>query len=226
MVISDELDRFLTAVLSTGANVCFKLRTYASREAPLSEVSIIDAILASCASHPLHAPVTIDGMAFIGGNMGFSNPTKELLSEALHLYGKDVHVSSLVSLGLGRPPPMAFPTPEDHQQEQWNRFLMQIVTDGESVAREMLARIYHLGIYFRFSTPNSPGAEYLVEDIHTYIANSSPNLDQCVSVLKNGPGVVTLDQLSKCYLLGITLHANRVKIELLEEWRSSRLFPH
>ncbi|CAG8695343.1 9600_t:CDS:2, partial [Acaulospora colombiana] len=147
-------------------------------------------------------------MALLGGNLGFSNPTKELLGEALHLYGKDAHVSSVISLGLGRPPPMAFPTAEVHQQEQWNKFLLQIVTDGETVSRELLARVYHLGIYFRFSTPNTSfgphtdygthgNSDFLVEDIHTYIADSSPNLDHCVSVLKNSLGVVTLDQLRK-----------------------------
>ncbi|PVG01072.1 hypothetical protein CPB86DRAFT_753787 [Serendipita vermifera] len=197
---------FLTTVLSTGVNTCFKLRTYISREASGLPVSIVDAVLASCASHPLHTIATIDGMTVVGGNLGFSNPTKELLTEALHLYGKDAHVSSVISLGLGRPPPMAFPTAEIHQQEQWNRFLLQIVTDGESVSRELLARVYHLGIYFRFSTPNTSfghhanynshgGSEF--ENIHTYIADSSPNLDHCVSVLKNSLGVVTLDQLNR-----------------------------
>ncbi|KAG8816476.1 hypothetical protein FRC17_000322, partial [Serendipita sp. 399] len=84
------------------------LRTYNSRIAPSSPVTILDAALATCASQPEFLPVTISE----GSNVheeypsavtGAANPVHTVLAEAFHYFPMGSTVSTVVSFGCGYP---------------------------------------------------------------------------------------------------------------------------
>jgi hypothetical protein len=122
-----------------------------------------------------------------------------------NLFGKDVHVSTILSLGSGRLG--ALTAPSTGGQEEWMDVLRDMVKGCEQVAQEMETQVGHLGIYYRFSIeqglqriygvkPNNIG--WLNTQIDSYLddAQISRKLDHCVESLRLRQGQVTLEQLS------------------------------
>ncbi|KAG8817631.1 hypothetical protein FRC17_011139, partial [Serendipita sp. 399] len=66
-------------------------RTYRTRAERPMPITIVDAVLATCAAQPAFLPVTIGTedrkMDYIGAILGASNPIRELISEAHALFG-------------------------------------------------------------------------------------------------------------------------------------------
>ncbi|KAG8815596.1 hypothetical protein FRC17_000656, partial [Serendipita sp. 399] len=66
-------------------------RTYRTRAERPTPITIVDAVLATCAAQPAFLPVTVGAedwkMEYIGAILGASNPIRELISEAHALFG-------------------------------------------------------------------------------------------------------------------------------------------
>jgi hypothetical protein len=137
--------------------------------------------------------------------MGSGNPTRELISEAYNLFGKDAHVSTILSLGSGRLGTLAAPL--TGAKDEWMDLMGDMVKGCEQIAREMETQVGHLGIYFRFSVeqglqriygvnPNEFG--WLNAQVHSYLEDTqvSRKLDHCVESLRLRQGQVTVEQLS------------------------------
>jgi hypothetical protein len=169
----------------------------------------MDAILATCATQPSFLPISIGSslsrQELIGGAMGSGNPCRELVSEAYSLFGKDRHVSTILSLGSGRLGALA--APSTGGQEEWMNVLRDMVKGHEQVAQEMETQVGHLGIYYRFSVeqglpriygvnPNDIGWLNTQVDSYLHDAQVSRKLDHCVESLRLRQGQVTLEQLS------------------------------
>ena len=186
-----------------------KLRSYRIRTERASTITVVDAVLATCATQPSFLPISIgpslSKQEFVGGAMGSGNPTRELVLEAYNLFGKDAHVSSILSLGSGRLGALA--APSTGGQEEWMDVLRDMVKGCEQVAQEMETQVGHLGIYYRFSVdqglqriygvnPNDIG--WLNTQANSYLddAEVSRKLDHCVESLRLRQGQVTLEQLS------------------------------
>jgi hypothetical protein len=143
-------------------------------------------------------------LELISGELGFSNPVREAITEAHQLYGAGYKVSCVLSLGSGRP----ISTPEDPRRElgikeslSWNAAVA-----SKKTAEEMERQIGTSKVYHRFSVdrelgsyeviPLDPGvieagtASYLSEP------KVSKELDACVDVSLGG-GECVLDDICK-----------------------------
>jgi hypothetical protein len=137
--------------------------------------------------------------------MGSGNPTRELVSEAYSLFGKDAHVSTILSVGSGRLGALA--APSTRSKDEWTDVLRDMVKGCEQVAQEMETQVGHLGIYHRFSVEQGLQRIYGVDlndigwlntQVDSYLddAQVSRKLDHCVESLRLRQGQVTLEQLS------------------------------
>jgi hypothetical protein len=137
--------------------------------------------------------------------MGSGNPTRELVSEAYNLFGRDAYVSTIMSIGSGRLGALA--APSTASKDEWANVLRDVVKGCEQVAQEMETQVGHLGIYHRFSVeqglqriygagPNDIG--WLNTQVYSYLddAQVSRKLDHCVESLRLRQGQVTLEKLS------------------------------
>jgi hypothetical protein len=169
----------------------------------------VEAILATCATQPDFLPISIgpalSRKELIGGAMGSGNPTRELILEAYNLFGKDAHVSTILSLGSGRLG--ALTAPSTGEKEELADVLREMVKSCEQVAQEMETQVGHLGIYHRFSVEQGlqriHGADlsdidWLNAQVDSYLdeAQVSRKLDHCVESLRLRQGQVVLEQLS------------------------------
>ncbi|KAG8850659.1 hypothetical protein FRB91_008869 [Serendipita sp. 411] len=129
-------------------------RTYDSRIAPPSSVTILDAALATCASQPEFLPVVIaegDNVReeYLSAIMGAANPVHNVVTEAFHYFPTTTKVSSIVSFGCGYPSVVQLPTctSKDERFEAYT----QISEDCEKVAQKLQEEVSGLDIYFRLS---------------------------------------------------------------------------
>jgi hypothetical protein len=186
-----------------------KLRSYRIRSERASNITVVEAILATCATQPDFLPISIgpalSRQELVGGAMGSGNPTRELILEAYNLFGKDVHVSTILSLGSGRLGALAVPS--EGIKDKWGDVLRDMVKSCEQVAQEMETQVGHLGVYYRFSVEQGLqriyGADandigWLNAQVHSYLedAQVSRKLDHFVESLRLRQGQVTLEQLS------------------------------
>lgn len=215
-------------------------------------MSIVDAILATCASQPLFPPAVIDGQEFIGGSggepplptsptarfkppvpafpgtghtflggsLGFNNPSRELITEAFNIFGEKARVRSVLSLGAGSPNALSLPfladgIGEDDGYGKWREFMEKTAIDNERAADDMKTRMGHLGLYSRFSvdqglssitSPHEDSTEEAVKrkddtlgtiEAHTriYTERRSDEIDSCIRQMEKGVGLATLEQL-------------------------------
>jgi hypothetical protein len=99
----------------------------------------------------LFAPVSIGPKrrqkTFTSTSIGFNNPTRELIKEAEKQFGTDTRVSTILSIGSGRPALIAFdgPTPPS------NELLNGIVIDCERVARELATQLFNVDAYLQLN---------------------------------------------------------------------------
>jgi len=166
-------------------------------------------MLATCASNTIFAPVSVgvgfNEKTYVSADLGANNPVGELISEAHAFYGADSKVAVLVSLGSGHPGSISMPTASD--RTTMNNVYRQILSDSESVANEMQARMRDTGIYFRLSvgqwarrnesTTNeepfciSAQASGYLQDEETIATISG-----CVHAIIDNNGRLTLEKLS------------------------------
>jgi hypothetical protein len=186
-----------------------KLRSYRIRNEQPTNITVVEAILATCATQSMFLPISIgpalSRKELLGGAMGCGNPTRELVFEAYSLFGKDAHVSTILSLGSGRLGAMAAPL--TGSKEEWMDVLRDMVKGCEQVAQEMEIQVGHLGVYHRFSVEQGLQRIYGVNldeigrlntQVDSYLddAQVSRKLDHCVESLRLRQGQVTLEQLS------------------------------
>ncbi|KIM29254.1 hypothetical protein M408DRAFT_328927, partial [Serendipita vermifera MAFF 305830] len=132
-------------------NVC--LRTYPIRSQPSSNITVIEAVLASCATQPTFTPVSIGERfrkrEYVGAGFGANNPVREVIREAHSLFGGSSTVTSLLSLGTGHPGIISWPS--DGNDIDVYKVMRDMMGDCEQRAQEMEERIGQVGIYSRFS---------------------------------------------------------------------------
>jgi hypothetical protein len=184
-------------------------RTYSSRGSSVNP-TIVEAICATISTPSHFLPVKIGQplreQSFIGGALGTSNPTQELLKEAESVFGNQMRVAQILSIGSGLPHVLSLESPT--KGAGFNRLMNEVAADCETVARELHARLYNISAYLRLNVDRgmeNVGMEdwSVLGDIesHTgaYIAvvSVSNSLDTSLRHLRGRVGTVTLGQLSK-----------------------------
>jgi hypothetical protein len=189
--------------------------TYNNRNRPPIRITIIDAMMATCAAQPHFDPVSVgesyQRRTYLSGPSSYMNPIREIIAEAYSVYPEPdkQHIAGLVSLGAGYPGIIAAPARGDGDKE-WIRTLQRILDDCDQTAREISRHMSRLvGIYYRFSA--APGFENQrnsddVSNIGLILAQTSAYCEtdkttrlmkDCINSLQSCAGITTLDQLSQ-----------------------------
>ncbi len=187
-----DLLRFLTTVSAKNVPLAIRLRTYSSGRDLHRKVSLVDAIMATCASEPLSSSYLIDTEEFIGGRIGYANPCRELLKEAEDVFGSQALVSAIISLGTD----VGYPQDDN---TSLNDILSRVATDAEKTHQDLDHQMGHLGFYYRFSPALHTKPTRLAEmetRTQSYIS-STRSIDECVRRLRLTTGILPLQQLSK-----------------------------
>ncbi|KIM28742.1 hypothetical protein M408DRAFT_329200 [Serendipita vermifera MAFF 305830] len=184
------------------------LRSYKTRQGLPSDITIIDAMLSTCASYPDFEPVTssigFEEQTFVGASLGANNPSGRLISEAHALYGGRAKVLSILSIGSGHLGNLT--TPASGDDGSLKTLYQQMLSDGEVEAEETKMRTIESGIYFRLSVRHGmQGVEIAHENSDTRITaqayaylndgETRQTVTDCVRSLAEAYGRVSLDNL-------------------------------
>lgn len=130
-----------------------KLQNYLTREDPHLGMTILDAILATCAEPPHFLPFSKyhDGVLqyYVSGSTTLANPIEDLISSAYSYFKHDTRVACILSIGAGHPG--ATPLPSKYTISNEIQFRRKFMQDGEKRARKVMARMGHLPLYTRLS---------------------------------------------------------------------------
>jgi hypothetical protein len=198
--------RVVFATPTVDATRCQLFRTYPSREGYL-DCTFVEAVCATLSISSLFAPVSIGPKhrekTFTSASMGFNNPTKELIKEAEKQFSTDMRVSTILSIGSGRPALIAFdgPTPAS------NELLNGIVVDCERVAQELAAQLFNVDAYLRLNVDRGmekmdmsdwDGLGVIEGHTETYLVVPAvtKEIDSSLQRLQDRVGSITLGQLS------------------------------
>jgi hypothetical protein len=185
-----------------------KLRSYATRAGPPLDVTVVDAILATCATKGKFLPVTIGSgptqQELMGGAMGAANPCHEVVQEAVGRFKADRRVSVILSLGSGHSGLIS--ASSSAKYKEWFKVMNDMAADCEKGAQEMRERMGEDGVYFRFSVEQGlqthHGAQvdrvtWLNAQTFAYLDDpeTSRILDQCVSGICKRQGLLALEEV-------------------------------
>ncbi|KAG8875027.1 hypothetical protein FRC20_004745 [Serendipita sp. 405] len=208
---------FLLVTPTADARTTHKFLTYYSTSTPPEELTVVEAALATCATRSYFLPAIIGPLRrrYFSAGLGFGNPTRELLSEALSQFGKDQYVSAIVSFGSGHPGVLPFPSSSSsssRNQSQPNhlQFYQELLEDCEQTSQEISRQIGNLvGIYFRFSVEQGFqgrkkdfecqgefGTIASLVDAYLGTHDTERRLDHCVTQVCSGEGITTLERLN------------------------------
>ncbi|KAG8792449.1 hypothetical protein FRC17_008596, partial [Serendipita sp. 399] len=205
---------FIVVTPTADARSTHKMLTYLSTSPP-EGISVVEAAMATCAAQTQFLPATVGPFRrqYFSAGLGFANPTRELLSEALSLFTNDRYVSAIVSFGSGHPGvlPLVPHSSSSHRQPYSDplRFLQDLLEDCERTSQEILRETSHLpGIYFRFSVEQGFqgrredfeqrgefGTIASLVDAYLETHEAGVRLKTCVSQICSREGVTTLERL-------------------------------
>jgi hypothetical protein len=174
------------------------------------DLTIGEAMLATSATIPMFTPISIgkefSTFEYISGDLGLSNPVREVIAGSHHAFGDEVTVACLLSIGCGHSGINSVPSNSDAASRA--DFFERVAINSEKVAQEMAAQTNQLTIYYRLSV--NRGLEdpksRAWRDPETIVAHTTVYLndlevvkvvDSCVDSITTGHGSATLEQLGE-----------------------------
>jgi hypothetical protein len=140
------------------------LRNHEVKATTTPDITIMDAILSTCASPALFTAVNVEegqwDHSYVSADQGLSNPTREIIKAAYEAFGEEEYVACLLSLGAGHLGVIRMTNgagaeggieAADEKDAALNEISRRIAEDPEQVARQMDEAIGSTGLYFRFS---------------------------------------------------------------------------
>lgn len=220
--------------------VSIHLRNHEILASVMLDISIKDAIMATCASPSLFSAVRVQESSsnrdFISADGGLCNPTREIIKAASEVFGEDGSVTCVLSLGTGNQGVLVSSGKLDeigasngtNTSMEYQNMLRRIAEDCERVARELDDQMGDTDVYFRFSvdqgmqrsqiqrvrfSSDNDGAQSTVL-VHTVAYLGQPgvgrDVDACVNALKFRRPSLTWRELRTCYLSSETLVPNQL----------------
>lgn len=142
---------------------------------------------------------------FVGGALGASNPTRELLNEATAVFGRERRVAQIISLGTGVSRVISLDSSDG--QAEVDQIIQNLATDCEAVAKELSTRLFAVDAYLRLNVDR--GMEYIsmmdwtilgTIESHTSAYVETPAVTEAIEVsqrcLQSRIGSISLSQLS------------------------------
>lgn len=185
-----------------------KLRSYATRSGPPLDVSVVDAILATCSTQGKFLPVTIGSgptrQEVMGAALGAGNPCHEVVQETVDRFKSDRRIAVILSLGSGHPGLVS--ASSSSGGDEWLQIMRSMITNCEKTAQEMREKMGEDGAYFRFNVEqglqNHHGADtdygsWVNGQTDAYLDDpeTSRLLDQCVDGIFQRQGLLALEEV-------------------------------
>jgi hypothetical protein len=202
--------RIVPVMYKNRTGVTCVLRNHVIRQEPATNLHLAEAMFATSAIAPMFTPISIgndfSAFEYSSGDLGFSNPIREVIAGAHHAFGDKATVACLLSIGCGHSSAQSLPGTSNPVARI--DFLDQLAMDSEKVAQDMSSQMTQFPVYYRFSV--NYGQEALRSrawtDPETSTARTAAYLkgldvtelvDYCVNSIKTRHGPATLGQLSK-----------------------------
>lgn len=198
---------FVVVSPRTNARSTLCLRTYSVRSQLSSTITVVDAVLATCATQPdfasVHSGSGLKKREYISSS-GAVNPIYEIITEAHLLFSGDAMVASILSLGTGHSGIISFPN--ENEEATLLRTMREMMHDCERRAQEMEQRIGQEGIYSRLSVEQglqnhhsgqTSEPDWIVAQTEDYLnlQETGDKLDLLVQNIGGQATVITLDHL-------------------------------
>jgi hypothetical protein len=140
---------------STGPTL---FRTYDTPKNKEHNCTIWQAVRATSAAPTLFKHIEIgppgSAIGYIDAGVGFNNPVKKVIEEAMMVFGRDSPISCIVSIGAGQKGVTNYDKPDPFERVlplNLIKALKVMATDTDRTAHEMSERYYTTGIYYRLN---------------------------------------------------------------------------
>jgi hypothetical protein len=186
------------------------LRNHVIRQDPATNLTLAEAMFATSAIAPMFTPISIgkdfSTFEYVSGDLGLSNPIREIIAGAHHTFGDEATVACLLSLGCGHSGIKSLPGTSDATARI--DFLERVAMDSEKVAQEISSQMIQLPIYYRLSVdygletlqPRAwidPKTSTIRTAVYFARLEVTEIMDRCVDAIKTGHGTATLERLSE-----------------------------
>lgn len=191
--------------VNVGHKVYF--RTYLARHQPPSGITIVDAVLATCASQPEFLAASIGSgfgkREYVSSDLCASNPVRQVIAEAYSHFEGVPNIGLLLSLGSGHPGIVSLSP--NGGSDMLHHLMQGLLVDSQQRAQEIQEKMDRVGTYFRFSVEqgmqrnqpvDSEELEWIAAQTDSYLAGPdiSRRIDECVERLSTQLGLVPLNQ--------------------------------
>jgi hypothetical protein len=186
------------------------LRNHVIRREPPTNLTLAEAMFATSAIAPMFTPISIgkdfSTFEYVSGDLGLSNPIREVIAGAHYAFGDEATVACLLSIGCGHSGVKSLPGTSGSTARI--DFLERLAMDSEKVAQDIGSQMSQLTIYYRLSVNyglEAPQARAWT-DPKTSTTRTAVYLkdlevvelmDRCVDSIKTGHGSATLERLSE-----------------------------
>ena len=187
---ADYIYRLVMAASSLNVSDKVRFRTYLVPTDPPSEITVVEAALATCASPSEFLPVPVgsdyEKRVYAGAGIGANNPVRHILDETSIHFSADP--SLLLSLGSGHPGVLALDR-EKHDLGL-HALMLEMMGDCEQEAVEAHHQLGHCDFYYRFSVvqgmqkvdSRAEGLEWIAAQTDNYfkLPEMVPEVAKCV----------------------------------------------
>lgn len=171
-------------------------------------MTVVEAVLATCATQPFFLPIIVGQdshqQELVGGVMGVANPCQELIAEAIAKFRGSPKVSVLLSIGSGHLGTLT--VPGNTREEDWTIILQSMIANSEKTAQDMEEKMGGKSFYFRFSVDQGLQRHYGIAGDDPVWVNAQTEaylshevieeaLDNCVDGICQRPDIVGLKEL-------------------------------
>lgn len=189
--------RLVLAALSLNSRDGVCLRTYPVVTDPPTGITVVEAVLATCASPSEFLPVSVglgyEKLTYVSAGLGANNPIRQVIAEADFHFGGKSRIELLLSLGSGHPGTLSLST--DNNCNALDRLMRNLLLDCEKQAQQVQQYMKKDEIYFRFSVEQGMQKTHaFAEDLGWISAQTSGyisqpdtliRIDKCVERMKS-----------------------------------------
>jgi hypothetical protein len=178
------------------------IRSYHTRGTRTTPCTILEAACACVAYPDTFLPVSIGSghkqVTLIDGLTVAANPGKELLREAQRVFGDDMEVATILSIGAGKEDIWDLSTTNGSELREAIR---QVTTSCEPVHQELYAHLRETSIYFRLNVERGSGPQMQLSSstVAAYLEDGVVNdrVNYAIKSIHHRPKGVKLKDISE-----------------------------
>jgi hypothetical protein len=187
---------------TSNLSIVHLIRSYRTRSAQTAPCTILEAACACVAFPDTFLPVSIGSghklVTLINGLAVAANPGKELLREAQRVFGDDMEVATILSIGAGKGDVWDVSTATGSELRE---AVKRAMTSCEPVHEELYLRLRQTSIYFRLNVErgSGPQMELCSANVSAYLEEGviSDRVDEAVKSIHLRPTGVKLKDISE-----------------------------